>query len=831
MSEAAAAQPLGFWRTFRLMLGAARLRAKGRRKRARQILRRGRKQRLNFDWSLFGTLLVILMAAAVHLGAVLSIWMGNNLAGKIDAERDGRIVVSGVFLRDMGNGPPSVDVLQREAARQAKQRLVEVGDFERTLKTQYDKAGAAGFIAANKVESGLRALPLAGRLPGMVGSLVLIWWLITLAIQSEGMELDFQRRHHPMWEWLMSHPVRPSAVFFSEMLLPALSNPILFCAPLFPAVLYGLVYGLGKGVLAGLLIGVPAALAGSCVGKGLEIAIMLRFPQRIRGALIGVMGWLNYTSSILLLLSTVIVMKLLPIFGQTLQGLASLPWPWLGLFLGQTGEGEFSFAIGVARCAAGALLVGAAALTFAAWGANRGLTSPSLSSRPARNPSAGGWSAANPLYRKEFLWFRRDPSAVVQSILVPLTLGGIQLLNFSKLIHDAARSGMGWNAISGAAVLMGTYFIVALGPKSLASEGAALWIAMSWPQGLEALLKAKARLWSMIATLVVWAVLAVAAWRFPDQIIPILVVAVAWMPFARTMAEKSVTLVSVPSESGEAPRQPRGRAAASQLGMLTFAIGVFGQNWPLAFTGLVYSWLTSAAMWQNLRQRLPYLYDPWSEPRPLAPSLMHAMIGISTMVEIGAVGAGFVQVAKGVMSGWTPLLFGLSGLLVSIGMLRFLDGRGAPLTSIIRWEGRLKQLPFWCLGAIAGGGILGLLAGRYQALLRLIPWTAEMLQKAEAQPANPGLHLSLAVVAIGFAPFTEEFMFRGLLYRALDREWSGWKAVSGSALFFAIYHPPLAWLPVAVVGAANALLFKKSGWLLPCVLLHMTYNAVLFLIH
>jgi membrane protease YdiL (CAAX protease family) len=38
------------------------------------------------------------------------------------------------------------------------------------------------------------------------------------------------------------------------------------------------------------------------------------------------------------------------------------------------------------------------------------------------------------------------------------------------------------------------------------------------------------------------------------------------------------------------------------------------------------------------------------------------------------------------------------------------------------------------------------------------------------------------------APFTEEYLFRGLLFRALDREWGGWRAVVGSAAFFAIYH-------------------------------------------
>jgi len=52
-----------------------------------------------------------------------------------------------------------------------------------------------------------------------------------------------------------------------------------------------------------------------------------------------------------------------------------------------------------------------------------------------------------------------------------------------------------------------------------------------------------------------------------------------------------------------------------------------------------------------------------------------------------------------------------------------------------------------------------------------------------------GLRISYAIMAVGFAPFDEEYLFRGLLFRALDREWGGWTAVVGSAAFFAVYHP------------------------------------------
>ena len=70
-------------------------------------------------------------------------------------------------------------------------------------------------------------------------------------------------------------------------------------------------------------------------------------------------------------------------------------------------------------------------------------------------------------------------------------------------------------------------------------------------------------------------------------------------------------------------------------------------------------------------------------------------------------------------------------------------------------------------------------------------------------------------MAVGFAPFAEEYLFRGLLFRALDREWGGWRAVVGSAAFFAIYHPAISWLPVGLLGAANASCSRKRESLRP----------------
>lgn len=74
----------------------------------------------------------------------------------------------------------------------------------------------------------------------MLGSLALLWWGIMLVFQGEGLELDLQRRRHPMWEWLFFHPVPPGAVYLVEMLSPIAADPVYWGAPLFVGVLYEL---------------------------------------------------------------------------------------------------------------------------------------------------------------------------------------------------------------------------------------------------------------------------------------------------------------------------------------------------------------------------------------------------------------------------------------------------------------------------------------------------------------------------------------------------------------------------------------------------------------
>jgi len=852
--------PPSFWRTVRLLLAAARRRSAGRQERQRELLRH-RSGRDAPDWGKLGFAFGVVFMAVINIVAAFGVRSAVAAGVRKESDRRGQIVVSKSFLEEANRAAANAQRAGTTAEEQlasfyysseAKDIVKEYGgtqeEIEQKLRVAMRNHGTRDFILDEDSSSALSALAGAGGFPAMLGSVTLLWWGVMLVFQGEGLESDLQRRRHPMWEWLLSHPVPFGAVFLAEMLSPIAANPIFWGAPLFAGFLYGFIYGPGLGMVAVLLVGIPITIATACLGKALEIGVMIRFSPRKRGAIIGLMGWMGYSAMMLIFLGIYVMPKIITAIGKFLGPFAVLPWPWLRLFLGGQADGSFSFLSGMLTCWIVAAATVAAAVWFSVWGTQKGLsgnlgrtdTGPSASKR---NRIRFG---KEPLYRKEFLWFIRDRSAIIQTILIPLTVASFQLFNFRGFVSDVQGA---WNYLSGAAILLGTYFLWILGPKSLTSEGTALWIALTWPRGLENLLKAKAWLWSLISTGIVALVLCYAAFLFPANIGQIVLVGIGWFFFSRSMAEKSVTLVTVPSSSGEAEKIPWSRRWAAQLGMLTFAIGVLTQRWHIAVMGIVYSYLTAAAMWENFRARLPYLYDVWSEKLPPPPTLMHAMVSISILVESGAVLTGFLLLFTGPEGAALAqaMAYAISAALVSVGVTSFLGGRGVSLSDVWNWPATATEAaaaPSWWRGdgwlkhqllrllpaGVAGGLLLGVFALGYIELLRYIPASAEMIRKSQELLARmPDWRTSYAVMAVGFAPFAEEYLFRGLLYRALDREWGGWRAVIGSAAFFAIYHPPLSWLPVGLLGIATALVFRKSGKLWPAVVLHMVYNAVVVL--
>jgi membrane protease YdiL (CAAX protease family) len=76
-----------------------------------------------------------------------------------------------------------------------------------------------------------------------------------------------------------------------------------------------------------------------------------------------------------------------------------------------------------------------------------------------------------------------------------------------------------------------------------------------------------------------------------------------------------------------------------------------------------------------------------------------------------------------------------------------------------------------------------------------------------------------------FTPFGEEILFRGVIANALNR-YGAFAGVVLSSVIFGLAHGVSVILPIAImVGMLSAILFRASGSIWPCVLLHCVYNG------
>ena len=90
----------------------------------------------------------------------------------------------------------------------------------------------------------------------------------------------------------------------------------------------------------------------------------------------------------------------------------------------------------------------------------------------------------------------------------------------------------------------------------------------------------------------------------------------------------------------------------------------------------------------------------------------------------------------------------------------------------------------------------------------------------------------ISFLAVGTAPFVEEFVYRGVLYAPLQRLAGVPGAVVIVLALFTLIHVPQYWpnfgviAAVALLSIALTLVRAYSGRLLPCIVIHIVFNGI-----
>jgi CAAX protease family protein len=149
-----------------------------------------------------------------------------------------------------------------------------------------------------------------------------------------------------------------------------------------------------------------------------------------------------------------------------------------------------------------------------------------------------------------------------------------------------------------------------------------------------------------------------------------------------------------------------------------------------------------------------------------------------------------------------------------------------PFLASLGWGWSRGRLGFW--GSVGLGVALFVIA---TALAKLLG--AEKPTQLE-QLINSSLaaRYMIAALAVFTAPFIEEFIYRGVLYSALQRS----IGVNGAVIFvlalFTLIHVPQYWPNFGVIAAVGLLSIvltvvrAQSGRLLPCIVIHLVFNLI-----
>lgn len=449
--------------------------------------------------------------------------------------------------------------------------------------------------------------------------------------------------------------------------------------------------------------------------------------------------------------------------------------------------------------------------------------------RAASAPRLGGRSRFDGALRKDLMLLVRDRAFLAQTLIVPLLVVGVQLvLNRQLLQMLASRS----NHSAAFAFGLGAYMLVFSAATVLSIEGNSLWMLLCAPQPLDRVLRRKAALWAIVASLYTASAIALLIWigHAPD--------ALGWIAYATALAGIPIyafiaaglgALATDPLEP-----EPQRRIAATTMWLYMaivamYATSIYAESLYAKFVQLVLSALLAYALWQRVRDRIPYLLDPTEAPPPQL-GLSDGLLAALAFLACNALSAWMLGSA-GLSDGMILLLaFVIAGVVTAAASLYVLQRAGvAGLLGTVglarRIEGAWRTWKGVALGVVLGVAGAALALG-YSAVLQSNAEWAKYLQPNEALRLLAAERVPFALLAIGVAPLVEEYLFRGLVFRGMQRSIGTAWSVLGSAAVFASMHPAVGIVPVFVLGVLAALALQWSGRLWSAIACHATYNAI-----
>ncbi|HEX7901046.1 MAG TPA: type II CAAX endopeptidase family protein [Planctomycetota bacterium] len=655
-----------------------------------------------------------------------------------------------------------------------------------------------------------------------LGAMLLLVALCQLVLAFGGANQDLGRVEWTL-EWLFTFPASTGALFLAKTAEYALVNAYTWIMTL--PLLGAFLFASGAGPWA-----IPLALAGTLAFSFMLAALRLLAETWLRTRFR--IEKLKTLQAACTLVGTLLLMAL---FGA--GATSALPASVLDALLDFPARALWiPWALPAALCdrpafavplAASAVAVVGLSLTLARRLVRDGLLTSSGVYQGERGRRASS-ARVSGILGKDLRVLLRDRNFLVQTLAVPLVVLAFQLFLNPGMLKGIASD---FRHAAAAAYSVGAYVLLCSAFHVLTVEGGTLWLLFTFPVPLDRILRRKALLWAAFAAVYTLGVLGVAAIYAPPRdwtaIFEAVLAVVGVVLYAFTVA----ALGALATDPLQTEVQRRFRPDMVYLAMLLAGIFAATIYSPSAWQRLVQTVLTTLlalALWQKVRDRIPYLLDPTEAPPPRV-ALSDGLIALLAFFVIQALlAAAFGTILPPALA--LLVAYSAGGAFVSAFSLFVFWRHKVP--DLLRSTGLRPDRPGAFPRSLAWGVGAGLaataVAAAYLAVLKRSEALRPFLEDATSVKTIGASWL--AVLAIGAAPLVEEFLFRGLIFRGLRRSWGVTASVLACAGLFAAVHPPISFVPVFALGAAAAIAFERSGWLLAPLIAHALYNAAVFLV-
>lgn len=424
---------------------------------------------------------------------------------------------------------------------------------------------------------------------------------------------------------------------------------------------------------------------------------------------------------------------------------------------------------------------------------------------------------------KDLKLLRRDASRLIGLLLAPFIII-IQLFFSPEILKNALDSPLHWGAISFG---IGIYSLLTSAINLIFDEKDALWMFYTFPHTIEKMILKKLWFWNILAMFYASVAFGIGIyWRggFSAQDAQAFVWILFGLPVFGIIGA-SIGVIGADPLATEVKERMRQEMVYlyMMLGGL-FGAGLYLPGMWSKGVALFMFCVLATALWQKVTEQAGYLLDPSAMPQRKT-DLADGLISVVVFFFLQAL-AIIVCTFNG-LEKWSAI--GLSyatagAMTVTFAFLTLWRSKavtaGGVLRAVLKFNGFFASLLLTLVAGVIASGV-GIV---YSALIFRI---SSLKQQAILMPVDFNLWMIAVLVIV--APFFEEIIFRGMVFRGLRRTRTLYFSAVLSALIFAVVHPQISVIPVFCLGLATAWIYEKTGNLIFPMIVHAVYNGAIIL--